>query len=210
MTIDDYRDSINTHFWGPYFASMGVLPSFQRRRQGRIVNISSVGGKISVPHLVPYSVGKFALTGFSEGLRSELLKDNIYVTTVCPGLMRTGSPRNASFKGNNEAEYAWFSISDALPVISMSAKRAARRIVNACLCGDAEVVLSLPAKVAVKLHGLFPGATTDLLGLMNVLLPSPGGIGRDVRTGKQSSSSLSPSWITTLNERAAQENNQIP
>lgn len=210
MTIDDYRDSINTHFWGPYFAIMAVLPSFQRRCQGRIVNISSIGGKIGVPHLVPYSVGKFALTGFSEGLRSELLKDNIYVTTVCPGLMRTGSPRNASFKGNNEAEYAWFSISDALPVISMSAQRAARRIVNACTRGEAEVVLSLPAKVAVKLHGLFPGPVTDLLGLINVLLPPPGGIGSDVRTGKQSSSSVSPSWITTLNERAAQENNQVP
>jgi NAD(P)-dependent dehydrogenase (short-subunit alcohol dehydrogenase family) len=210
MTIDDYRNSINTHFWGPYFATMAVLPSFQRRRRGRIVNISSIGGKISVPHLVPYCVGKFALTGFSEGLRSELAKDNIYVTTVCPGLMRTGSPRNASFKGNNEAEYAWFSISDALPVVSMNAKRAARRIVNACLCGEAEVVLSLPARAAVKLHGLFPGTTTDLLGLMNVLLPPPGGIGSDVRTGRQSSSSASPSWITTLNEKAADENNQVP
>jgi short-subunit dehydrogenase len=210
MTIDDYRNSINTHFWGPYFATMAALPSFQRRRQGRIVNISSIGGKISVPHLVPYSVGKFALTGFSEGLRSELLKDNIYVTTVCPGLMRTGSPRNASFKGNNEAEYAWFSISDSLPVISMSAQRAARQIVKACLSGEAEVILSIPAKVAVKLHGLFPGVTTDFLGLMNVLLPAPGGIGSDVRTGEQSSSSVSPSWITALNEQAAQANNQVP
>jgi NAD(P)-dependent dehydrogenase (short-subunit alcohol dehydrogenase family) len=210
MTIDDYRNSINTHFWGPYFATVAVLPSFQKRRRGRIVNISSIGGKIAVPHLVPYCVGKFALTGFSEGLRSELIKDNIYVTTVCPGLMRTGSPRNASFKGNNEAEYAWFSISDALPVISMSAKRAADRIVDACLRGEAEVILSLPAKVSVNVHGLFPGATTDLLGLANLLLPPPGGIGSDVRTGKQSSSSVSPSWITTLNEQAAQENNQLP
>ena len=82
MTIDDYRDSINTHFWGPYFATTAVLPSFQRRRHGRIVNISSIGGKIGVPHLVPYGVGKFALTGFSQDLRSELLKDNIYVTTI--------------------------------------------------------------------------------------------------------------------------------
>ena len=108
--------------------------------------------------------------------------------------MRTGSPRTASFKGNNEAEYAWFSISDALPVISMSEKRAARRIVNACLRGEAELVLSLPAKAAVRLHGLFPGTTTDGLGLMNVLLPPPGGIGRGVRTGKQSTSTASPSW----------------
>ena len=209
MTINDYRDSINTHFWGPYFAASAVLPSFQRRRQGRIVNISSIGGKISVPHLVPYAVGKFALTGFSQGLRAELLKDNIYVTTVCPGLMRTGSPRNAFFKGNNEAEYAWFSISDALPLISMSARRAARQIVNACTRGDAEVVLSLPAKAAVKVHGVFPGLTANVLGLINLLLPPPGGIGADIRSGKQSSSSVSPSWITTLNEQAAAENNQV-
>ncbi len=209
MTIDDYRNSLNTHFWGPYFATMAVLPRMQQRRTGRIVNISSLGGKISVPHLVPYSVGKFALTAFSEGLRAELLKDNVYVTTVCPGLMRTGSPRNASFKSNNEAEYAWFSISDALPLLSMSAKRAAKQIVNACERGDAEIVLSTPAKLATKLHGIFPGTTVDVLGLINRLLPAPGGIGTGTRTGKQSFSKASPSWITTLNEQAAHENNQI-
>src|SRR5205823_7734852 len=174
-TIDDYRSSINTHFWGPFFATMAVLPEMQRRREGRIVNISSIGGKISVPHLLPYSVGKFALTGFSEGLRSELLKDNIRVTTVCPGLMRTGSPRNAFFKGNNEAEYAWFSISDALPVLSISANRAARRIVRACLLGEAEIVLSVPAKAAVKLNAVLPGLTSDVLAIVNGLLPSADG-----------------------------------
>jgi NAD(P)-dependent dehydrogenase (short-subunit alcohol dehydrogenase family) len=211
MTIDDYRSSLNTHFWGPYFATMAVLPEMQRRKQGRIVNISSIGGKISVPHLLPYCVGKFALTGFSEGLRSEALKHNVYVTTVCPGLMRTGSPRNALFKGNNEAEYAWFSISDALPVLSMSARRAARQIVDATIRGRAEVVLSLPAKFAVKAHGLFPGITSDVLGLVNRLLPSSEGHeeAREAKTGKQSFSEVSPSWVTTLNERAAEQNNQI-
>lgn len=209
MTIDDYRNSINTHFWGPYFATMAVLPQMQRRQFGRIVNISSIGGKISVPHLVPYSVGKFALTGFSEGLRSELLKDKVYVTTVCPGLMRTGSPRNAFFKGNNEAEYAWFSISDALPGLSMSANRAARQVVEACARGDSEVILTVPAKVATLIHGVFPEVTVDVLGVVNRFLPPPGGIGTGVRTGKQSRSKASPSWLTALNERAAQENNQI-
>ena len=209
MTIDDYRNSINTHFWGPYFTTMAVLPQMQRRQSGRIVNISSIGGKISVPHLLPYSVGKFALTGFSEGLRSELLKDKVYVTTVCPGLMRTGSPRNALFKGNNEAEYAWFSISDALPGLSMNANRAARQVVDACARGDSEVVLTVPAKVATLVHGIFPDVMVDVLGVVNRFLPSPGGIGTDVRTGKQSKSKASPSWLTALNERAAQENNQI-
>lgn len=212
MTIDDYRNSLNTHFWGPYFATMAVLPEMQQRRQGRIVNISSIGGKISVPHLLPYSVGKFALTGFSEGLRSEALKDNVYVTTVCPGLMRTGSPRNAFFKGNNKAEYAWFSISDSIPVLSMGARRAARQIVDACVRGNAEVVLSLPAKFAVKVHGLFPGTITNVLGVVNRLLPSAQGDNRErePKTGKESFSQASPSWVTTLNERAAEQNNQVP
>jgi len=210
MTIDDFRSSINTHFWGPYFTIMAALPEMKQRKQGRIVNISSIGGKLSVPHLVPYSVGKFALTGFSEGLRSELLKDNIYVTTVCPGLMRTGSPRNAFFKGNNEAEYAWFSINDGLPGLSMSAERAARRIVNACIRGQSEIVLSIPAKLAVKTHGVFPGITADVLALVNRLLPgAPGTGGEDAKAGAQSFSKASPSPITALNERAAVRNNEI-
>jgi short-subunit dehydrogenase len=209
MTIDDFRDSLDTHFWAPYFTTMAALPIMRKRRSGSIVNISSVGGKLSVPHLLPYSVGKFALTGFSEGLRSELLKDNVYVTTVCPGLMRTGSPRNALFKGQNEAEYAWFSISDALPVVSMNATRAAKQIVDACVQRQSELVLSFPAKLAVLLHGIAPGATVDLLAVINKLLPAPGGIGSDAKTGKQSSSKVSPSLLTTLNEQAAEQNNQI-
>jgi short-subunit dehydrogenase len=209
MTLDDYRNSINTHFWAPYFTTMAVLPSMQSRRSGRIVNISSIGGIISVPHLVPYSVGKFALRAFSQGLRSELLKDNVYVTTVCPGLMRTGSPRNAFFKGKNEAEYAWFSISAGLPVSSIGAERAAREIVDACERGKSEVVLSVPAKFAAKFHGIFPGVTADVLSLVNQLLPGPGGIGKESRTGAQSYSKASPSLVTALNERAAARNNQL-
>jgi NAD(P)-dependent dehydrogenase (short-subunit alcohol dehydrogenase family) len=209
MTIDDFRASLNTHFWGPYFTTMSVLGEMRERKQGRIVNISSIGGKISVPHLLPYCVGKFALTGFSEGLRSALLRDKVYVTTVCPGLMRTGSPRNAFFKGNNEAEYAWFSISDSLPGLSMSAERAARQIVNACVRGQAEVVLSLPAKLAVNLNGIFPGLTSDILSLIDQVLPKSDGSKNEPKTGKESYSNASPSWVTALNERAAQNNNQV-
>jgi short-subunit dehydrogenase len=209
MTSEDYRDSLNTHFWGTYFATSAVLPSMKQRKSGHIVNISSIGGKVSVPHLVPYCVGKFALTAYSEGLRSELLKDNVFVTTVCPGLMQTGSPRNAFFKGKNTAEYAWFSVTSSLPLISMSAKRAAVQIVDACIRGDAEIVLSLPAKMATKFSALFPGVTVNLLGLVNRLLPGPGGIGSGKRTGRQSFSAISPSWITTLDEQAARQNNQL-
>ncbi|HVF89709.1 MAG TPA: SDR family NAD(P)-dependent oxidoreductase [Blastocatellia bacterium] len=209
MTLEDYDHAMKVHFWGPLYSVLAVLPQMKQRGEGRIVNISSIGGKISVPHLLPYSASKFALVGLSEGLRAELAKDGIVVTTVCPGLMRTGSPRNAIFKGKHRAEYAWFTISDSLPVTSMKAERAARQIISACKRGEAEVILSIPAKLAALFHGLFPGLTADLLGLTNRLLPGPGGIGKDRALGEESQSKLAPSWLTALSEQAARDNNEI-
>jgi NAD(P)-dependent dehydrogenase (short-subunit alcohol dehydrogenase family) len=209
MTDEDYEKAMKVHFWGPLYTTFAVLPSMRRRREGRIVNIASIGGKVSMPHLVPYNASKFALVGLSEGLRAELAKERIIVTTVCPGLMRTGSPRNAFFKGQHRAEYTWFSIIDALPLTSLSAEKAARQIIAACKRGDAEVVLSLPAKLATVVHGLCPGWTADLLGLVNaLLLPAPGGIGSAQLPGKDSISPLAPSALTRLSDRAAQQNNE--
>jgi len=209
MTLEDFRVAMDTHFWGPVYATLAVLPEMQRRRSGRIINITSIGGKLSVPHLVPYCASKFALVGFSEGLRAELLKDGIRVTTVCPGLMRTGSARNAEFKGQHRAEFALFSLSAALPVTSMKAERAARQIVSACKRGDAEVILSIQAQAAAIFHGIFPGLTADGLGLVNELLPGPGGIGEQTAKGKESSSVISPSILTRLNDKAAMQNNEM-
>ena len=155
------------------------------------------------------SASKFALTGFSEGLRSELLREGIYVTTVCPGLMRTGSPRNANFKGQHRAEYAWFAISDSLPVTSIGAERAAAQIIDACRRGRAELVITTQAQLAVKFRALFPEATADVLAVVNRLLPGPGGIGRARARGKESESSLAPSVLTALTESAARRNNEL-
>jgi NAD(P)-dependent dehydrogenase (short-subunit alcohol dehydrogenase family) len=209
MTLEDFEQAMAVHFWGPLYATLEVLPHMRARREGRIINISSIGGKVSVPHLVPYSASKFALAGLSDGLRAELAKDNIYVTTVCPGLMRTGSPRNATFKGQHRAEYAWFSISDALPVTSIKAERAARQIVEACKRGQAELVITTQAVLAVKFRALFPEATADILALANRLLPGPGGIGRKRAKGKDSESTASPSLLTVLSDWAAQRNNEV-
>lgn len=209
MDLQDYQDAMDTNFWGPLYVTLAVLPEMRRRRAGRIVNVASIGGKISVPHLVPYSASKFALVGLSEGLRAELARDGIQVVTVCPGLMRTGSPRHALFKGNHRAEYAWFSISDSLPGISMDAERAARQIVSALRYGTAETVLSVPAKLGAKVHDLFPGFTADMLGLVNRLLPAADGEApRTRKKGEQSASAVSPSWLTQLGDRAARRFNQ--
>jgi NAD(P)-dependent dehydrogenase (short-subunit alcohol dehydrogenase family) len=209
MTLRDFEEAMQTNYFASLYTILAALPQMRARRAGRIVNIVSIGGKIGVPHLTPYSASKFALAGLSNGLRAELKKDGITVTTVYPGLMRTGSPRNATFKGQHRAEYAWFSISDSLPVMSMSAERAACQIVAACKHGDGEVVLSLPAKLATQMNAYCPELTTNLLGVVNRLLPGPGGIGKRSATGAESESDLSPSWLTTLNEEAVVRNNQI-
>lgn len=209
QTDDDFERALATHFWGPWNMISAVLPEMRERGGGRIVNVASIGGKISVPHLLPYSASKFALVGLSLGLRAELAKDGIVVTTINPGMMRTGSPRQAEFKGQHRAEYTWFSISDSLPLISMSAERAARQIINACRFGKGEVTLSLPAKAAACLGALAPDTLSALLSLTNRLLPSPGGIGQQTAKGLESTSRWSPSWITALTEAAARRNNEI-
>jgi NAD(P)-dependent dehydrogenase (short-subunit alcohol dehydrogenase family) len=209
MGIEDFHRAMDVNFWGAVHAILAVLPRMRRRGRGRIVNVASIGGKVSVPHLVPYSASKLALVGLSEGLRAELAREGIQVTTICPGLMRTGSPRHALFKGRHREEYAWFSVSDALPVVSMSADRAARQIVSALRRGSAERTLSLPAKVGARVNGLFPAFTTSLLAAVNRVLPAAtGGIEGAVK-GEASESALAPSVLTRLGDRAAQRNNQI-
>jgi short-subunit dehydrogenase len=209
MTVNDYQQAMAVHFWAPLLCMGHVLPDMRRRGDGRIVNISSIGGQIGVPHLVPYCASKFALNGLSQGMRAELTKDGVYVTTVCPGLMRTGSSRNALFKGQHRAEYAWFSISGSMPLISMSADRAATQIIRACRYGRAKITLSLPANLAVIANTFAPELTADINSLAASLMPSRGGIGRTAATGSESESNWSPSALTTLNERAAARNNEV-
>jgi short-subunit dehydrogenase len=209
ITHADYEQAMAVHFWAPLYCSEQVLPDMRRRGHGRIVNIASIGGKIAVPHMLPYCASKFALVGLSRGLRAELAKDGIYVTTINPGMMRTGSARHALFKGRHRAEYTWFSISGSMPLLSTDANRAARKIISACRCGRAELTLSLPAKLAVLIDAVAPELTADVMSLAARVLPPPGGVGRASVEGCQSTSAWSPSLLTTLNERAAEENNQL-
>ncbi|HEY3012709.1 MAG TPA: SDR family NAD(P)-dependent oxidoreductase [Gemmatimonadales bacterium] len=209
MSLADYQEAMATNFWGMLYPTLAVLPEMRERKTGRIVNITSIGGKLGIPHLLPYSASKFAAVGFSQGLRAELAGEGIKVVTVVPGLMRTGSPRNAIFRGQHRSEYAWFSISDALPGLSISAERAARRIVEACRRGDAEVLFPVTARVAAVASALAPGLTADLLGVVDRLLPEAGAPPAARRKGAESQSWLSPSWLTRLGDRAARKYNQM-
>jgi NAD(P)-dependent dehydrogenase (short-subunit alcohol dehydrogenase family) len=211
MSVADFENALNTHFWGPLFTILAALPHMRQRGARRIVNISSIGGKIAVPHLLPYSASKFALTGLSEGLRAELAADGFTITTVCPGLMRTGSTYNARFKGQHRQEFAWFHVADSLPILSIGARRAARQIVDACRHGDPELVITAAARAAVLFNAISPAATARLMAFANRLLPAPTHLGGNAsRPGWLSVSPAAPSRLTTLADRASIENNEWP
>lgn len=210
QSLNDFRESMDVMFWGPVYTTLAALPHMLERRSGHIVNVTSIGGKVSVPHLASYSAAKFAATGFSEGLRAELVRSGIAVTTVVPGLMRTGSYVHAFFKGHHQAEYAWFSVSDSLPFVSISARRAARQIITAVRRRKPELIISWQAQLLTRLHGLFPGLTLRVLSVANRFLPPPTADQHARWTGRASESALTRSALTALSQRAMHTYNQFP
>src|SRR5438309_5151974 len=208
MTPEDFERAMRVHFWAPFELISQIVPEMRIWGGGRIVNISSIGGKVAVPHLAPYSASKFALTGFSDAIRTELARDNIHVTTVAPGMMRIGSHVNAKFKGNHDVEFAWFAASAGAPLISMNADRAARKILAACRRGQPSLTLTFAARGAIFGNALFPNLTGYMMRFVNQFLPKPSGAeGNQLRAGSEVRR-LAPAWLTHSADKAATRNNE--
>ena len=187
--LEAFREAMEVNYFGMVHATLAVLPQMIARSAsasgvssdparpdspGAIVNIASIGGKVSVPHLLPYSASKFAAVGWSQGLHAELRQRAIRVTTVCPGLMQTGSPGKALFVGNREEEFRWFHLGASLPLVASSASHAARRILRAVETGEGELSITPQAAVAARLAQVAPACTAALLSIVNrFALPAP-------------------------------------
>jgi NAD(P)-dependent dehydrogenase (short-subunit alcohol dehydrogenase family) len=208
MDLSDYQLAMQTNFWAHLYAMHAVIPHFTERGGGRIVNITSIGGKLALPHLLPYTASKFAAVGLSEGMHAELRKYNIIVTTVVPNLMRTGSPLNADIKGDYQREYAWFKHADSNPLLSQSAEHVAERIIRAIEYGESEVTLSLSAKLATFVKGFAPGWVNTIMRIADRLLPTAITSDKTAVKGWQAESSLSQGPISRLTDNAARKNNQ--
>lgn len=208
MEIADYEEAMKINFWAPLYAIHASLPYFRKQGEGRIVNITSIGGKIAVPHLSPYNASKFAVVGLSESLNAELKQNNIHVTTVVPNLMRTGSPRNIDVKGDHEKEYAAFKIMGSSPFLSQDADTAAKNIVNAMERGENEAILSLSGKLASIVKGVAPGWVGTMMTIANSFLPKPTS-NNETKKGYQSESTLSNGRIARYSDRAAVKNNEV-
>ena len=204
--IEDYEDSLDTHFRGPLYLIRACLPYMQRG--GRIVNIASIGGRVAVPHLVPYCVGKFALVALSDGLHAELAKDGIAVTTVTPWLMITGSHRNVLTRGQREREARLFALGAALG--GMNVDRAARDVIEACRRGRARVAPGWPADLAVLANAIAPELMGALMAVgARLILPRPEA--SPAADAGQYSRDLDLGWISAIfPSRAAERMNQPP
>lgn len=175
MKTRDFEEAFDVHLWGPLNMMRATIPHMRKRTFGRIVNVASVGGAVAVPHMLPYASSKAALIGLSDGIRSELIQSGIRVTTAIPSLMRTGSHVNARFKGQHGKEFAWFSAADSMPLLSLSAERAARQILEACRYGDYHVAVGWPARVAEIVSALAPNLTARALGSAHSVMPTIAG-----------------------------------
>ena len=209
MSIEDYELAMRTNFWAQLYAMLAVIPYFMERGYGRIVNITSIGGKIAIPHLLPYTASKFAAVGLSEGMHAELKRHNILVTTVVPNLMRTGSPVHADIKGDYEKEYAWFKHAGANPLLSQDPNHTAERIVQAIEYGESEVRLSLNGKIATLIQGFAPRWVSLLMSITNKLLPEAVTGGYESKKGWEAESELSRGPVSRLSDEAAARNNEI-
>ncbi|HVZ00705.1 MAG TPA: oxidoreductase [Dongiaceae bacterium] len=88
-SIEDYRRQFDVNVFGAVAMIQAVLPSMRKRRSGRILNITSMGGYITFPGIGVYNGSKFALEGISEALAKEVKGLGIHVTAVGPGGFRT-------------------------------------------------------------------------------------------------------------------------
>src|SRR5947209_307307 len=208
QSLQDFRDVMDANFFTSLHCTLSVLPQMLARRSGSIVNITSIGGKVAVPHLLPYSASKFAEVGFSEGLHAELRNKGVHVLTVCPGLMRTGSHVNAFFSGDAEKEYRWFSLGATTPGVSTSAQSAARKIVRAVITGATEIAITPQAILASRLAHVSPELTSRVMGMINRMLPEASGSSSGPVRG-MSVRGLEPIPARTLGWSAARRYNEV-
>jgi short-subunit dehydrogenase len=104
-TFSELFDQINTNFFGTVRVIQAVLPMMRQQNRGKIINISSIGGLMALPFNSAYAASKFAIEGYSEALRYELLPFNILVSLVEPGQVRTDTLASSNVTTQRSTTY---------------------------------------------------------------------------------------------------------
>jgi len=104
FSLEDWHQAVDTNLWGYIHTIQALLPHFIERGTGTIVNLSSIGGKVPVPYLVPYNTSKFAVTGLTEAMHSELKPKGIHVCGIYPNLIKSSFMERAIFQGKDKED----------------------------------------------------------------------------------------------------------
>jgi NAD(P)-dependent dehydrogenase (short-subunit alcohol dehydrogenase family) len=124
IRLDDLRRQFETNFFAPVRLIQAVLPEMRQRHSGRIVNMSSIAGKVTIPLFGPYSSSKYALEAISDALRLELHPFGIHVVLIEPAYIPTGM-ESASVELS--AEYAGKAQSSPYAAVYEGFRRAWKR-----------------------------------------------------------------------------------
>lgn len=152
------RKIMEVNFFGTIGLSKTILPYFLKNNRGHFVVVSSLVGKFGSPYRSTYAASKHALHGFFDSLRAEQYKNNILVTMVCPGFIRTNVSINA-LTGNGSP----FNEMDDAQEKGISAEACAQEIFNAIKNKKEEVLIGGKEKYAVYLKRFFPSLFSRIL-----------------------------------------------
>jgi dehydrogenase/reductase SDR family protein 7B len=151
VDIKVVKKVMDINFYGVLYATQACLPEIIKN-SGSIVGISSIAGYRGLPGRTGYSASKFALNGFLEVLRTELLYKNVHVLTACPGFTASNIRKRALTKdGSAQGE------SPRQEKKMMTAEECAQHIYQATLKRRKILILTSQGKLTVWLNKLFPG-----------------------------------------------------
>lgn len=157
VDLDVVRKVMDTNFFGVLYATRYCLPEIIKNK-GSVVGISSVAGFRGLPGRTGYSASKFALNGFLEVLRNELLKTGVHVLTACPGFTTSNIRKRALTKdGVMQGE------SPRNEEKMMTAEECASHIYKAVIKRKRTLVLTFEGKIAVWLNKWWPSMADRLV-----------------------------------------------
>ena len=153
LSIDEIESQMKTNYFGMIYCIKNFLPSMLKKKSGHIVNIASVAASFGLPGIASYCASKFAMLGFSEGLKHELKDTGVGITVVSPIMVRTDFFDNSSFE--KMPKYS---------PMSLSSKTVAKTILKAANSPRLEIIVPSVVRGAVWMKNTFPYFINPILG----------------------------------------------
>ena len=154
LSIEDIESQMKTNYFGTIYCTKSFLPHFLKQNSGHIVNVASVGASFGVPGIASYCATKYAMLGFSEGLKHELHNTGVGVTVVSPIQVRTSLFDHPSFKN--------FTLNAT--GISLSSETVANAIIKASNSSRLEIVVPSFVRIGIWFKQTFPFLINPIIG----------------------------------------------